>query len=102
MVGNDGNFYGITRRGGSTGYGTIFKFTPSGTFTVLKSLANATDGGTCYVSLTKASDGNFYGITFTGGSFGNGTIFKITPSGTYTVLRNMKGTTDGSSNATAL
>ncbi len=102
VLGNDGNFYGITRRGGSTGYGTIFKVTPSGTYTVLRSLANATDGGTCYGSLAKGSDGNFYGITSSGGSFTNGTVFKITPAGTYTVLRNMKSTTDGSSNANSL
>jgi uncharacterized repeat protein (TIGR03803 family) len=100
--GTDGNFYGITRRGGTTGYGTIFKVTPSGTYTVLKSLNNATDGGTCYGSLAGSSDGNFYGITSGGGTFNNGTIFKVTPTGTYTVLRNMKATTDGASNTNSL
>ena len=99
VIGSDGNFYGITRRGGSTGYGTIFKVTPAGVYTVLRSLANATDGGYCYGSLAGSSDGNFYGITSSGGLNNNGTIFKVTPTGTYTVLRNMKSTTDGFSNS---
>src|SRR4051794_10645049 len=102
VLGTDGNFYGITRRGGTTGYGTIFKVTPSGTYTVIKTLNNATDGGTCYGSLAGSSDGNFYGITSGGGAFNNGTIFKVTPAGTYTVLRNMKATTDGASNTNSL
>ena len=102
VLGSDGNFYGITRRGGVAGWGTIFKSDPRGTYTVLRSLANATDGRTCYGSLAGSTDGNFYGITSTGGTFTNGTIFKVTPSGTYTVLRNMKATTDGSSNTNSL
>ena len=90
----DGNFYGITRRGGSTGYGTIFKLTPSGVYTVLKTLNGTTDGGYCYGSIAKATDGNFYGITYRGGTFIHGTIFKVTPTGVYTVLRNLN-TADG-------
>ena len=102
VAGTDGNFYGITRRGGSSGFGTIFKITPAGIYTVIKTLINATDGGTCYGSLANSPDGNFYGITSTGGTFSNGTIFKVTPAGIYTVLRHMKSATDGVSNANSL
>jgi uncharacterized repeat protein (TIGR03803 family) len=35
--------------------------------------------------LIQASDGNFYGTTILGGVYGNGTIFKITPTGTLTL-----------------
>ena len=94
VLGADGNFYGITRIGGSSGYGTIFKITPAGIYTVIKSLNGTTDGGYCYGSLAKASDGNFYGITYQGGSGGYGTIFKVTPAGVYTVLKNLT-VTDG-------
>jgi uncharacterized repeat protein (TIGR03803 family) len=94
VLGADGNFYGITRIGGSFGYGTIFKMTPAGVYSVLKSLNGTTDGGYCYGSLAKASDGNFYGITYQGGSGSYGTIFKVTPAGVYTVLRNLT-VTDG-------
>lgn len=89
VIGADGNFYGATYAGGTNGYGTIFKMTPAGTFTVLRSLSSAADGANCYGSLVKGSDNNFYGTTNGGGTFGQGTIFKITPAGTYTVLRQM-------------
>src|SRR6478735_1447086 len=85
----DGNFYGATYAGGAFGYGTIFKITAAGTLTVLHSLSSATDGANCYGSLVRGSDGLFYGITYGGGTNGMGTIFKITSTGTYTVLHNM-------------
>jgi len=91
----DGNFYGITYGGGANGYGTIFKMTPAGAFTVLRSLNKTTDGSNCYGSLTEGKDGNLYGMTYAGGSLGYGTIFKITTSGTFTVLRNLNSATDG-------
>jgi uncharacterized repeat protein (TIGR03803 family) len=83
---NDGNFYGTNNSGGANGYGTIFKITMAGTYTVLKSL-NTADGTNPYGSLVQASDGNFYGMTRLGGTYGRGVIFRITPTGTYTVLR---------------
>lgn len=85
----DGNFYGITRRGGTTGWGTIFKITPAGVYSVIKTLNGTTEGAYCYGSITKATDGNFYGITYQGGASAYGTIFKVTPAGVYTVLKNL-------------
>lgn len=38
------------------------------------------------LNLVQASDGNFYGITQSGGDYGNGTFFKMTPSGAVTTL----------------
>ena len=42
--------------------------------------------------LTQAGDGSFYGTTFQGGSFNNGTIFKMDTQGTVTVLHSFQGT----------
>lgn len=98
----DGNFYGITTAGGANGVGTIFKLTPGGTFSVLRHLTKATDGGNSYGSLTEGKDGALYGITYSGGSFGYGTIFKITTAGTFSVVRHMNGPTDGGSSQTDL
>jgi len=95
VLGNDGNFYGITTGGGPNGVGTIFKYTPGGVFTVLHSFNKTTDGSNSYGSLTEGTDGNLYGITYGGGTYGNGTIFKVTKSGVFTVLRHLDGTTDG-------
>jgi uncharacterized repeat protein (TIGR03803 family) len=96
VQGSDGSFYGMTSNGGTKGSGTIFKITATGTFTVLRHfLNNTTDGGTPYGSLVRGSDGNFYGLTYGGGTMGSGTVFKMTPAGTYTVLRHLNYTADG-------
>ena len=36
--------------------------------------------------LVQGSDGNFYGTTLSGGAYENGTVFKVSPSGTLTIL----------------
>jgi uncharacterized repeat protein (TIGR03803 family) len=86
---SDGNFYGTTYHGGSVGGGTVFKITPSGAVTILHSFFDgsvANDGGDPVAGLIQASDGNLYGTTSEGGSADNGTVFKITPSGTVTII----------------
>jgi len=93
IQGSDGNLYGTTEYGGSasnceSGYpcGTVFKITPSGTLTTLHSFDYG-DGAYPVSPLVQGSDGNFYGTNQgEADSGGAGTIFKITPSGTLTVL----------------
>jgi uncharacterized repeat protein (TIGR03803 family) len=82
-----GNLYGTTEMGGSYDYyGTVFKITPSGTVTTLYSFENGTDGANPYAGVVQATDGNLFGTTESGGANGAGTVFKITPSGTFTML----------------
>ncbi len=90
----DGNFYGTTSGGGASNSGTLFKITPSGTLTTLYSFDGTTAAGP-RAALVQGSDGNFYGTTIAGGALGCGpsnpegdcgTIFKITPQGTLTLL----------------
>ena len=93
IEGNDGNLYGTTFYGGN-GSGTIFRITPSGTYTVLHdfcSLKNCPDGSLPMDSLLQGSDGNFYGVTWYGGTFyytgyTAGIAYQMTPSGAFTVL----------------
>ena len=87
----EGNLYGTTvnggANGGANGYGSVFKLTPSGTETVLHSFAsNGTDGVYPYAGLFMDTEGNLYGTTYQGGANGYGTVIKLTPSGTETVL----------------
>jgi uncharacterized repeat protein (TIGR03803 family) len=85
VPGADGDFYGTTQSGGSSGNGTIFKISAKGKLTTLHSF-NGTDGAAPYGSLTLATNGNFYGTANLGGRQGLGTVFKITPGGKLTKL----------------
>jgi len=95
------DLYGTTYSGGANGGGTIFKITPSGTLTTLYSFCSqsgCTDGEHSRAGLVQATDGDLYGTTVNGGANGDGTIFKITPSGTLTTLYSFcsqSGCTDG-------
>lgn len=91
-----GNVYGTTDYGGSGGWGTIFKLAPDGTETILHSFDGAAGGSTPdgAVHIIRSS-GDLYGTTISGGSSGNGIIYKLAADGTYTVLYNLDGTNDG-------
>jgi uncharacterized repeat protein (TIGR03803 family) len=93
-----GTLYGTTVEGGtgstcqSSGCGTVFKITTSGTESVLYSFTNSPDGAYPYAGLTNVG-GTLYGTTNFGGtatcSYGPGqcgTVFKITTSGTESIL----------------
>jgi hypothetical protein len=45
--------------------------------------------------LAQGRDGSFYAESNQGGSFLKGTIFKLTPSGTVTIIYNFTGSPDG-------
>ncbi len=101
----DGNFYGTAQSGGAFNTGTAFRLTPVGVVTVLHSF-NGPDGVMPQAALIQAPDGNFYGTTGAGGynagSFGAGTVFRMTPDGTVTPLHVFTGGVDGSSPLAAL
>ena len=80
-----GNMYGTTLYGGTSGNGTVFQLTPSGTETVLYSFAGGADGFNPYSRLVRAGT-TLYGTTNNGGQFGYGTVFKVTAAGKETVL----------------
>ena len=99
VLGMDGNFYGTTPNGGALNAGVVFTMTPSGKVTVLHSFDPANDGGAPN-PLVQGSDGNFYGTLAhgaTSGTASDGTVFRITPAGTFTVLYRLNQSgTDGS------
>jgi|HubBroStandDraft_6_1064221.scaffolds.fasta_scaffold01456_2 uncharacterized repeat protein (TIGR03803 family) len=84
IQGIDGNLYGTTYENYES-WGTIFKISPTGALTTLHTFDGA-DGAHPYASLVQGSDGNLYG--------GAGdTIFKMTTTGTLTVLYKVIDTT---------
>src|SRR5712692_4043084 len=58
---------------------------------VLASFAG-TNGREPEASLTLGSDGNFYSTTHFGGSFDDGTVFRVTTNGVLTTLVSFFGT----------
>jgi uncharacterized repeat protein (TIGR03803 family) len=91
----DGNLYGTTFDGGTSGYGTVFRAGPNGQPTTLVSL-DKPGGALPYAGVVQGSDGNFYGAGYQGGSYGlPGTIFQMTPSGTLTPTYSFSGGNDG-------
>jgi uncharacterized repeat protein (TIGR03803 family) len=102
VLGKDGNFYG-TASGGGHFDGVIFKLTPAGVASVVHSFDRSTGDGGSPSGLILGGDGNFYGTTIGGGANGFGTVFKITPDGSETVLYSFRGyPSDGGYAATGL
>ena len=101
----NGWLYGTTFSGGTYTNGTIFAirtnaFGYAGTNTYgyvkLASFNIATNGALPYAGVTLGSDGNFYGTTYTGGTFTNGVIFMAHKDGSGLVaLHSFVGGPDG-------
>jgi uncharacterized repeat protein (TIGR03803 family) len=83
-----GNVYGTTANGGSSGScysgcGTVFKLTPSpdGQWTeiILHSFTGGSDGSNPESSLAIDGAGSLYGTAYSGGLYGYGVAYEITP-----------------------
>jgi uncharacterized repeat protein (TIGR03803 family) len=112
LINANRTLYGTTLFGGSgscnssgfSGCGTIFAITTSGKETVLHSFAGgSTDGANPLAGLLNVK-GTLYGTTGYGGAYthcasgGCGTVFKITTSGTETVLHSFGSLSGDGSN----
>jgi uncharacterized repeat protein (TIGR03803 family) len=94
VQGLDGSLYGTASEGGAFGAGSVFSITTNGVFTNLYSFTDVADGGYPYGGLAQGPDSQLYGTTTDGGdtNLNDGTIFKITTNGTFTVVLAFEGT----------
>jgi uncharacterized repeat protein (TIGR03803 family) len=111
IMDRSGNLYSTTVAGGiygvqnsampPAGDGTIFKLMPpstsggSWTESILWNFGNDSDGLAPNASLIMDRSGNLYGITPAGGANAGGTVFKLTPQGTESVLWSFGSDSDG-------
>lgn len=102
-----GNLYGTAYSNGTDGYGMVFELMPKAgggwTEKVLHNFDdNGKDGLNPYCGLVFDSSGNLYGTTFLGGTYGAGTVFKLTPqtggAWTETVLHSFNPSAGDGSN----
>lgn len=117
LADRNGNLYGTTQDGGDLsichqqGCGTVFKLSADGSETLLHAFEGpkAADGRNPVSALIMDKEGNLYGTTVAGGGYFKGcsgdcgTVFKIAPDGTETILHAFTGgTSDGSGPAAGL
>ena len=75
--------------------GTIYRVSSTGDFKVLVNFEGT--NGSHPSGLIQANDGNFYGVTGSGGPSGNGVLFRMRRMASLKVLHNFTGGTDGGS-----
>jgi uncharacterized repeat protein (TIGR03803 family) len=97
VVDKKGNLYGATAFGGANDDGSVYKISRKGSFTSLYSFTGGSDGSFLYGGLAIGRKGKLYGSAASNGAGNNGTVFKMTPTGTLTTLYSFTGGSDGGS-----
>ena len=88
--------YGVTRSGGASGLGTVFKITTAGVFTDILDFtgtSGAKPGANPAGGLLLHSDGKYYGTTEFGGTNGFGTLFSLTSANGFSSMRSFADAT---------
>lgn len=90
----DDTLYGTAYQGGAHGYGTVFSITPEGELSVVHDfLGPSFGGGKPAAPLTQDEAGNLYGTTEVGGYLQRGSVWRLTPDGTFQLLHGFIGST---------
>ncbi|WP_266182365.1 choice-of-anchor tandem repeat GloVer-containing protein [Dyella humicola] len=97
MQASNGQLYGtlVTTSNATVPAGAVYSLTTTGQFATVYTFADETwngqtmfnsDGAIPMTNLTQVADGTLYGVTFSGGSMGQGTLYAISPAGAFTLL----------------
>jgi uncharacterized repeat protein (TIGR03803 family) len=99
--GRDGNLYSTIQTNGTYTFGTIYKITTGGAYSVVYDFC--AEGGSCTSTgaypdggVSLGFDGNLWGTTQNGGKDGAGTVFKLTPEGALTRMYSFTNEKDDS------
>jgi uncharacterized repeat protein (TIGR03803 family) len=97
---SDGNFYGTAQISYTQPFypGIVYQMTPAGVQSTLYTfctLTDCTDGWDIFSGVVQDNDGNFYGTSYNGGGYNEGTVYKLTPEGAFTLLHTFAYGTDG-------
>ena len=96
IQGMDGSLYGTGKEGGVSYGGTVFTLNTDGTGFALLKQFDWSSGSGLSSGLLQGQDGALYGAAASGGSFGGGTVFKLSTDGaSFTVLEDMDYLTTG-------
>jgi uncharacterized repeat protein (TIGR03803 family) len=90
-----GNLYGTTFAGGAYNRGVVFKVDTTGVETVLHDFKGRPDGKNPVAGLALDSLGNLYGTTLMGGTYNQGSVFKVDATGLETILYSFLGSDGG-------
>jgi uncharacterized repeat protein (TIGR03803 family) len=101
-VDSAGNIYGVTHRGGPgqhPGNGVLYKLEVKGNYRIVHAFKGGADGAHPNSGVVMDSAGNLYGTTGGSTTWGThkafGSVFKVDPSGKFTVLHRFSGPADG-------
>ena len=102
ILNSAGSLYGTTNGGGAFNSGTVFRLAAMHTESVVHSFNGTTDGAYPSSALSLDPAGNLFGTANQGGSGQEGTIFKLTNKGHFSVLHTFKGILQGANPAAGL
>jgi uncharacterized repeat protein (TIGR03803 family) len=98
VIDKAGKVYGTTLLGGAYGNGAVYQVTQSGVERVIYSFAGGSDAVNPAAAVTLDAEGNLYGTSSFGGAYGDGAVYKLSPSGSRwkeTVLYSFRDLNDG-------
>ena len=95
LIDVNGMLYGTTENGGAYGSGTVFRISSTGVEKVLHSFGQGLSDGANPIAGLIDVKGKLYGTTYEGGTYNNGTVFRISQTGKEHVMYSFGYAYDG-------